>query len=119
MTTKKIREAATTVKMTPGIRYIVTKKSKDGTFLVGDKITLLDDGCIMCAGGWIDAGDVAEAVIGIKAKPDKAWITKKRADIQGVLGVLNSQLQRLDEAWLELQQATTASTTSEDSNGST
>ena len=43
--------------MERGMRYVVTKDSDDGTFVVGDKIELLHDNAIgnWTVGGWIDA----------------------------------------------------------------
>ena len=54
--------------MTQGVRYVVTKKSKDGTFRRGDIIQRLDDGAILCrqARGWIDAENVPEATKGME-----------------------------------------------------
>lgn len=68
-----------------GIRYIVTVGSEDGTFLLGDKITLLKDGCIMCDGGWIEASEVSEATAGMKIKLDEEWINRKQAKLQAEL----------------------------------
>jgi hypothetical protein len=48
--------------------YVVTRKSKDGTFRKGDLIKLLPNGDILCrqARGWIDAEFVAEATKGME-----------------------------------------------------
>ena len=52
--------------LNPGIRYIVTRESDDGTFRKGDHIARQSDGSIVCteAEGWIDASEAAEALIG-------------------------------------------------------
>jgi hypothetical protein len=57
--------------MTQGVRYVVTKKSKDGTFRKGDIIVQLHDGSILCqqARGWIDAENVPEATKGMEYEP--------------------------------------------------
>lgn len=61
--------------MTPGMRYIVTKGSRDGTFQVGDHISLNEDGTVSCreAMGWIEKEHVQEAMSGVEYEPDRAW----------------------------------------------
>ena len=53
-------------------RYIVVKESDDGTFRVGDHITLNPDGTISCRGqlGWIVKEDVPEATAGMEVDID-------------------------------------------------
>lgn len=65
--------------MTPGMRYIVTKASDDGTFQVGDHIWLDSDGTVCCveAAGWIEAEDVPEATAGMEYEPDRAWAKRQ------------------------------------------
>ena len=43
--------------MKTGTRYVITKESEDGTFQIGNHVSLNDDGSINCqeARGWIDA----------------------------------------------------------------
>jgi len=56
------------IKMIPGIRYIVTKPSDDGTFELNDHIGMNDDGSIMISetGGWLTADAVEEATKGME-----------------------------------------------------
>lgn len=72
------------MKMGVGKKYIVTKKSKDGTFLTGDHIAINEDGSISCveAHGWIDANEVPSATEGIEVEIDSEWVerTKKIID---------------------------------------
>ncbi|UOF76733.1 hypothetical protein [Caudoviricetes sp.] len=70
--------------MQPGIRYIVTKDSKNKEFQEGDNIWILCNGDIMCrdAHGWMPAEDVAEATRGMEIKIDEEWIAKKRAYLE-------------------------------------
>lgn len=73
-------------------RYIVTKASDDGTFEIGDHISLTEAGSIICieAQGWIDACDVPEATIGMETEIDIKWIEKERTK-------LLSKLKELEE----------------------
>ena len=69
----------------PGIHYIVTKGSDDGTFEIGDHIWLERD-LIHCreAQGWIAPEDTAEAMRGVEVAVDKQWlqrICKTMADL--------------------------------------
>jgi len=55
----------------PGIRYRVTRASDDGTFQVGDVVSLCHDGDIMFHAkalgeitSWVRATDVPEAIVG-------------------------------------------------------
>lgn len=61
--------------MKPGIRYIVTKGSDDGTLQVGDHISQNEDGTVSCieAKGWVAKNDVPEAIKGMEYEPDRAW----------------------------------------------
>lgn len=49
--------------MIVGEVYVVTRGSRDGEFRVGDRVSLLEDGCIFnyVARGWMPAEDVIEA----------------------------------------------------------
>jgi len=55
-------------KMIPGVRYIVTKQSDDGTFELNDHIGMNEDGSIMISetGGWLTADAVEEATKGME-----------------------------------------------------
>jgi len=66
--------------MEKGVIYIVTKSSDDGSFEIGDHISLLDDGAILCkeSGGWIDPDDILEATKGMETEIDIEWLRKRR-----------------------------------------
>jgi hypothetical protein len=64
-----------------GAWYVVTKPSDDGTFEVGDHISLCSDGAIACkeAQGWIDAEDAEESMRGFEVTLDSEWLDAKRS----------------------------------------
>jgi hypothetical protein len=73
--------------MNINLRYIVTKKSDDGTFQKGDHICFYKDGAIGCteAQGWIDKENVEEATKGMLYEVDKEWLKKKKKDLTKIL----------------------------------
>ena len=73
--------------MKPGVRYIVTKGSNDGTFGVGCHIHLHDDGSIICreAAGWIDPEHVDDATEGTQYEIDAEWAEKRKREIKAEL----------------------------------
>ena len=79
--------------MKVGAWYVVTKGSDDGTFEVGDHISLCVDGAIACkeAQGWIDAKDAADAMRGVEVIVDSEWILTRRsrllADLEKLEGL--------------------------------
>ncbi len=77
--------------MERGMRYVVTKDSDDGTFVVGDKIELLHDNAIgnWTVGGWIDEVDVQEATAGMEVEIDTVWLNSKKDILQKQLDLLN------------------------------
>ena len=81
--------------MEQGMRYIVTKDSNDGTFVVGDKIELLHDNAVgnWTVGGWIDAVDVPEATAGMEVEIDTVWLNRKKDILQKQLDQLNRKVQ--------------------------
>mgnify|MGYP001438178105 FL=1 len=81
--------------MEQGMRYIVTKDSNDGTFVVGDKIELLHDNAVgnWTVGGWIDAVDVPEATAGMEVEVDTVWLNRKKDILQKQLDQLNRKVQ--------------------------
>ena len=81
--------------MEQGMRYIVTKDSDDGTFVVGDKIELLHDNAVgnWTVGGWIDAVDVPEATAGMEVEIDTVWLNRKKDVLQKQLDQLNRKVQ--------------------------
>lgn len=62
-----------------GMRYIVTKGSSEGTFQVGDHISLNKNGAVSCieAQGWIEAVYVSAAMAGVEYEPDRAWAKRQ------------------------------------------
>jgi len=76
----------------PFIRKVVTKKSDDGTFQVGDHIEVNSDGSISCieAEGWIDAEDATEASKGMESIPDREWIQSRKDKLRAELGILET-----------------------------
>lgn len=83
------------IEMEHGMRYIVTKDSDDGTFVVGDKIELLHDNAVgnWTVGGWIDAVDVPEATAGMEVEIDTVWLNRKKDVLQKQLDQLNRKVQ--------------------------
>ena len=81
--------------MERGMRYVVTKDSNDGTFVVGDKIELLHDNAVgnWTVGGWIDAVDVPEATAGMEVEIDTVWLNRKKDVLQKQLDQLNRKVQ--------------------------
>lgn len=77
--------------MLPGKRYVVTKASDDGTFLIGDHIILCADGAIECreALGWMAATDVEEAITGMEIAVDHEWVIQKRKRLLAELAALD------------------------------
>jgi hypothetical protein len=78
--------------MKPGVPYIATKASDDGTFRRGDHFTLCKDGAILCreAGGWIPEKHVAEAIKGMAFKLDSQSIEQRKAEIERELAALEA-----------------------------
>ena len=76
-----------------GAWYVVTKPSDDGTFEVGDHISLCSDGAIACkeAQGWVDADEATEAMSGVEVIVDSEWIltrgTRLLADLKKLEGL--------------------------------
>lgn len=71
----------------------MTKQGDNGTFEVGDHISLCVDGAIACkeAQGWIDAKDAADAMRGVEVIVDSEWILTRRsrllADLEKLEGL--------------------------------
>ena len=74
-----------------GKRYIVTKRSDDGTFEVGDHIWKEQNGDISVreAQGWIDSENVPDATAGMEVDIDADWIAKRRARLAQELAELD------------------------------
>jgi hypothetical protein len=64
-----------------GAWYVVTTPSDDGTFEVGDHISLCSDGAIACkeGQGWIEADEADEAMAGVEVKVDAEWLARKKS----------------------------------------
>jgi hypothetical protein len=54
--------------MKPNTQYIVTKPSNDGSFLLGDKIVLKDDGRIWIGDDYVEPEDISTAIVGMEYK---------------------------------------------------
>jgi hypothetical protein len=78
--------------MQPGLRYIVTKASKNGEFQIGDRVQLEDDGAIsnVDAGGWMAVEDVPEATESAEFAIDAEWLARRKAELQMQLDLLNA-----------------------------
>ena len=59
-------------------RFVVTKKSNNGTFIRGDHV-IFDNGSIICieAEGWVDKEDVPKATAGWEITEDTEWKEKQ------------------------------------------
>lgn len=78
--------------MRPGMRYVVTRGSDDGTFVAGDHIWMLSDGDIMCkeAAGWQEAADLPEVTLGMLVEVDAAWVERHRSRLQAELAAIEA-----------------------------
>lgn len=74
-----------------GKRYVVKKASDDGTFLVGDHISLSKDGSINCyeAHGWIEACEVSDAARGMEVEIDRRWAARRKQELLRELTALD------------------------------
>lgn len=73
-----------------GVRYVVTRSSKNCEFQTGDRVWMEPDGSIMCsaAQGWMPPDDVMEATEGWAIEPDAKWAAAMRADLERKLAAL-------------------------------
>lgn len=73
-----------------GVRYVVTRDSKNREFQTGDRVWMEPDGLIMCpaAQGWMPPEDVIEATDGWAIEPDANWAAAMRADLERKLASL-------------------------------
>ncbi len=78
--------------MEAGKRYIVTKASDDGTFEVGDHISMSEGGSINNreAQGWIEACDVPDATKGMEVEIDRQWIEQRKKMLLEELAALDA-----------------------------
>jgi hypothetical protein len=80
------------VSLQPGVRYIVTRDSKNKEFQRGDHIWLDErDGSILCREvfGWVPAEYVADATEGMEVAVDTDWIAKQRERLERQLAALH------------------------------
>jgi len=75
-------------------RYIVTKQSNDETLVIGDQITLNENGILLnhTARGWLDAKEVAEAMQGLEVKIDKEYYQNMKINLENQLMKINTKL---------------------------
>lgn len=78
------------MKIEPGIQYIVTEDTPDGTFFAGDHIQLSPNGEILCkeATGWLSAEDSAFFLPKLKVEIDKHWAYVEMKRLQGKMANL-------------------------------
>ena len=70
--------------------YLVTKESDDGSFQVGDQITLTIDGSVSNtqAEGWLEAEDLVDATAGMECEVDRARLQRRKESLLRRLAVL-------------------------------
>lgn len=73
-----------------GVRYVVTRNSKNREFQTGDRVWMERDGSIMCpaAQGWMPPEYVIEATECWEIEPDANWAAAMRADLERKLAAL-------------------------------
>ena len=76
--------------MKVGTPYLVTKESDDGSFQVGDQITLTIDGSVSNtqAEGWLEAEDLVDATAGMECEVDRARLQRRKESLLRRLAVL-------------------------------
>lgn len=76
--------------MQVGVRYVVTRESKNGEFQVGDRVWIEDDDSIMCpaAHGWMPAEHVVDATEGWAIEVDENWAAARSAKLERQLEAL-------------------------------
>lgn len=75
-----------------GTPYLVTKESDDGSFQVGDQITLTIDGSIsnIQAEGWLEAEDLVDATAGMECEVDRARLQRRKESLLRRLAALDA-----------------------------
>lgn len=78
--------------MKVGTPYLVTKESDDGSFQVGDQITLTIDGLIsnLQAEGWLEAEDLVDATAGMECEVDRARLQRRKESLLRRLAALDA-----------------------------
>lgn len=88
------------MEMKPGIRYRVTKASKDKTFQIGDQVRIDDGGDLILYGengGWIDASDLAKATHGWEIAVDREWVQGRLARLREQVAELEAAIRRSED----------------------
>lgn len=65
----------------PGIQYIVTRGSEDGTLLRGDRFKIDEEGCIVLKtlpGGWLTVDDSTNVIKEIHCIIDDDWLSSEK-----------------------------------------
>ena len=83
----------TFVDMKVGTPYLVTKESDDGSFQVGDQITLTIDGSVSNtqAEGWLEAEDLVDATAGMECEVDRARLQRRKESLLRRLAALEAE----------------------------
>ena len=78
--------------MKVGTPYLVTKESDDGSFQIGDQITLTIDGSIsnIQAEGWLEAEDLVDATAGMECEVDRARLQRRKESLLRRLAALDA-----------------------------
>ena len=78
--------------MKVGTPYLVTKESDDGSFQVGDQITLTIDGSVSNtqAEGWLEAEDLVDATAGMECEVDRARLQRRKESLLRRLAALDA-----------------------------
>lgn len=91
-----------------GMPYIVTKASDDGTFEVGDHISLDKTGCVICmeAQGWLDPDVVAEAASGMTLAIDTEAFKRRKRNLQKELEEMEKEIYKEQEEEMSRERRT-------------
>lgn len=78
-------------KIKPGLWYVVTLSSDDGTLEAGDHIKLNQDGTLTCreARGFIESQDIEKVLVGCQFDIDQSWIERRKKQLSKELENLN------------------------------
>jgi hypothetical protein len=89
----RTEESMTFAEMKTGVPYIVTRGSDDGSFEVGDQITLMKDGSLsnLQADGWLEPAEVAEAIAGMECEADSARIQRRKESLLRQIAALEAE----------------------------
>lgn len=88
--------------MQQNVKYLITRKSDDGTFSPGDLISLREDGSIVAhnnGGGWVNPEDVEAGLRGAEYIVDPgyiAYLEQKSTHLNELLNTAKSEQSRLE-----------------------